>query len=82
MAHLPLHCCDGSRRGWGDEPVRNTQAMLLDDPEPEDEPDDEPKPRPDDEPEPDDERDDEPEPDVEPGTLYFGKDDGWTARSC
>jgi hypothetical protein len=37
--------------------------------------------RPCDEPEPDDERDDGPEPDDEPGTLYFGKDDGRTARS-
>ena len=61
--------------------VRAAQAMPLDDPEPDDEPDDEPKPKPDDEPEPDDERDDEPEPDDEPGTLYFGEDDGWTARS-
>jgi hypothetical protein len=57
--------------------VRAAQAMLLDDPEPEDEPDDEPKPKPDDEPE----SEDEPEPDGEPGTLYFGEDDGWTARS-
>jgi hypothetical protein len=56
--------------------VRAAQAILLDDPEPEDEPDDEPKPMPHDEPE------DEPEPDDEPGTLYFGQDDGWTARSC
>jgi hypothetical protein len=71
MAHLPLHCCDGSRRAWGDELVRNTQAIVPepnDDPKPDDEPDDEP----------DEERDDEPE----PGTLYFGEDDGWTARSC
>jgi hypothetical protein len=71
--------------GWAvvcAELVRAARAMLLDDPEPEDEPDDEPKPKPDDEPEPDDERDDEPEPDDEPGTLYFGEDDGWTARSC
>jgi hypothetical protein len=67
MAHLRLHCCDGSRRAWRDERVRNTQAMV---PEPNDDP------KPDDEP--DDERDDEPE----PGTLYFGEDDGWTARSC
>jgi hypothetical protein len=65
MAHLRLHCCDGSRRAWRDERVRNTQAMV---PEPNDDP------KPDDEP--DDERDDE------PGTLYFGEDDGWTARSC
>ena len=65
--HLPLHCCDGSRRAWGDEPIRNTQAMV---PEPNDDP------KPDDEP--DDERDDEPE----PGTLYFGEDDGWTGQSC
>src|SRR5215468_7541805 len=42
MAHLPLHCRDGSQRAWGDEPVRNTQAML---------------PAPDDEPESDDEAD-------------------------
>jgi hypothetical protein len=34
-------------------------------------------PEPNDDPKPDDERDDEPE----PGTLYFGEDDGWTARS-
>ena len=81
MAHLPLHCCDGSRRAWGDEPVRNTQAMV---PEPNDDP------KPDDEP--DEERDDEPERETtsrtrnddepEPGTLYFGEDDGWTAQSC
>ena len=58
--------------------VRAAQAILLDDPEPEDEPDDEPKPMPHDEPEPED----EPEPDDEPGTLCFGQDDGWTARSC
>jgi hypothetical protein len=74
MTHLPLHCCDGSRQAWGDEPVRNTQAMVPepnDDPKPDDEPDEEP------DDEPDEERDDEPE----PGTLYFGEDDGWTARS-
>ena len=73
MAHLRLHCCDGSRRAWGDELVRNTQAMVPepnDDPKPDDEPDDET------DDEPDEERDDE------PGTLYFGEDDGWTARSC
>ena len=83
MAHLPLHCCDGSRRAWGDELVRNTQAMVPepnDDPKPDDEPDDETDDEPDEEPddEPDDERDDEPE----PGTLYFGEDDGSTAQSC
>ena len=38
------------------------------------EPDDEPTPEDDDEP--DDESEDE------PGTLYFGQEDGWTARSC
>jgi hypothetical protein len=75
MAHLPLHCCDGF--------VRDTQAMVPepnDDPKRDDEPDDETDDEPDEEPdnEPDDERDDEPE----PGTLYFGEDDGWTARSC
>jgi hypothetical protein len=67
----PLHCCDESRRAWGDERLRNTQAMVPepnDGPKPDDEPDDEPH----------DQRDDEPE----PGTLYFGEDDGWTARSC
>jgi hypothetical protein len=74
MAHLPLHCCDGSRRGWGDEPVRNTQAMVPepnDDPKPYDEPDEEADDEPDDETddEPDEERDDEPE----SGTLYFGE---------
>ena len=83
MAHLPLHCCDGSRRAWGDEPVRNAQAMVPepnDDPKPYDEPDEEADDEPDDEAgdEPDDEPDDEPE----PGTLYFGEDDGWTAQSC
>jgi hypothetical protein len=62
----PYICCDGSRRAWGDEPVRNTQAMV---PEPNDDP------KPDDEP--GEERDDEPE----PGTLHFGEDDGWAARS-
>ena len=75
MAHLPLHCCDGSRRAWGDEPVRNTQAMVpepSDDPKPDDEPDDETDDKP------DDEGDDEPE----PGTLYFGEDGGPTALSC
>ena len=56
--------------------VRDAQAML---------------PAPDDEPERDDESDDEPtpkphdgsddEPDDDPGTLYFGREDGWTARS-
>jgi hypothetical protein len=66
MAHRPRHCCDWSQRAWGDEPVRNTRAKV---PEPNDDPklDDEP----------DDEGDDEPE----PGTLYFGEQDGWTAQS-
>ena len=27
------------------------------------------------------ETDDEPDEDPEPGTLYFGEDDGWTAQS-
>ena len=70
MAHLLLHCCDGSRRASGNELVGNTQAMVpepTDDPEPDEETDDEPDEEPDDEP--------------EPGTLYFGEDDGWTARS-
>src|SRR5262245_24049142 len=46
------------------------------------EPDDEPTPEDDDEPDdgPKDEPDDESE--DEPGTLYFGQEDGWTARSC
>ena len=45
------------------------------------EPDDEPTPEDDDEPDdgPKDEPDDESE--DEPGTLYFGQEDGWTARS-
>src|SRR5262249_22907741 len=47
-------------------------------PEDDDEPDDEPEDKPDDKP--DDESDDESE--DEPGTLYFGQEDGWTARSC
>jgi hypothetical protein len=62
--------------GWAvvcAELVRAARAMLLDDPEPEDEPDDEPKPKPDDEPEPDDERDDEPEPDDEPARCTSGR---------
>jgi hypothetical protein len=42
------------------------------------EPEDEPTPEDDDEPK--DEPDDKPE--DEPGTLYFGQEDGWTARSC
>jgi hypothetical protein len=37
-------------------------------------------PQPTDDPKRDDEPDEEP--DDEPGTLYFGEDDGWTARSC
>jgi hypothetical protein len=51
--------------------VRDIQAKMP-------EPDDEPKPEDDDEPEdkPDDESADD------PGTLYFGQKDGWTARSC
>jgi hypothetical protein len=76
MAHLPLPCRDGSRRPWGDEPGRNTQAMVPkpdDDPKLDDETDDEPDEEPDEEP--DDEGDDEPE----PGTLYFGEDD---SRGC
>jgi hypothetical protein len=75
MGHLPQHCCDGSRRARGDEPVRHTQAMVPepnDDPKPDDEPDDETDDKP------DDEGDDEPE----PGTLHFGEEDGWTALSC
>jgi hypothetical protein len=79
MAHVAQHGCDGSRRARGDEPVRHTQAMVPepnDDPNPDEEPDDETDDEPEDDP--DDERDDEPE----PGTLYFGEDDGWTAQSC
>jgi hypothetical protein len=75
MAHPPLHWCHASRRAWGAEPVRNTQVMVPgpnDDPKPDDEPDEET------DDEPDEERDDEPE----PGTLYFGEDDGWTGQSC
>jgi hypothetical protein len=42
------------------------------------EPDDDPKP----DDEPDEERDDKPDDDEpEPGTLYFGEEDGWTAQS-
>ena len=55
--------------------VRDIQAKM---PEDDDEPDDEPRDDRDDESE--DERDDESE--DEPGTLYFGQEDGWTARSC
>jgi hypothetical protein len=81
MARLPLHCCHGSRRAWGDEPVRDTQAMVPepnDDPKPDDEPDEET------DDEPDEETDEEPndQPDNDPGTLYFGEDDGWTRQSC
>ena len=49
-------------------------------PKPDDEPDDETDDEADEErdDEPDNEGDDEPE----PGTLYFGENDGWTARSC
>ena len=63
--------------------VRNPQAMLPephDKPTPdpdndlEDDPEDEPKDKPDDEVE-DDPRD-------EPDTLYFGREDGCTARCC
>jgi hypothetical protein len=50
-----------------------------DDPKPDHEPDDETDDESDEErdDEPDDGGDDEPE----PGTLYFGENDGWTARS-
>jgi hypothetical protein len=51
--------------------VPDIQAKM---PEDDDEPDDEPEDKP------DDESDDESEDD--PGTLYFGQKDGWTARSC
>ena len=63
--------------------VRDAQAMLPaphDKPTPEpdddleDDPEDEPKDQPDDEPG-DDPRD-------EPDTLYFGREDGCTARCC
>ena len=83
MAHRPQHCCDGSRRAWGDEPVRTTQAMVpepSDDPEPDDEPDDETDDEKDEEP--DDEKDDERDEEPAPGTLYFGEDGGRTALSC
>jgi hypothetical protein len=63
--------------------VRDAQAMLPapdNEDEPDDESDDEPTPKPPDgsDDEPDDESDDEP--DDHPGTLYFGREDGWTAR--
>jgi hypothetical protein len=83
MAHRPLRCYDGSWRAWGGEPVRNTQGMVpepTDDPKPDDEPDDEPDGEPDEEP--DDKPDDEPDEEPEPGTLYFGEDNGCTAQSC
>ena len=83
MAHRPRHCCDGSRRAWGDEPVRNTQAMVPepnDDPKPDNEPDDETDDEKDEEP--DDESDDERDEEPAPGTLYFGEDGGRTALSC
>ena len=83
MAHRPRHCCDGSRRAWGDELVRNTQAMVPepnDDPKPDDEPDDETDDEKDEEP--DDESDDERDEEPAPGTLYFGEDGGRTALSC
>ena len=50
-----------------------------DDPKPDDEPDDETDDERDEERDdkPDDEGDDEPD----PRTLYFGKEDGWTAQS-
>jgi len=61
--------------------VRNAQAMLS-------EPHDKPTPEPDDELEDDpeneskDEPEDEDEPQDEPDTLYFGREDGCTARCC
>ena len=74
MAHPRLHCCDGSRRAWGEESIRNTLGMVPepnDDPKPDDEPDDETDDDPDEEP--DDEPDNEPDDEPEPGTLYFGR---------
>ena len=47
--------------------VRDIQAKMSED---DDEPDDEPEDKPDDKPGDD------------PGTLYFGRKDGWPARSC
>ena len=61
--------------------VRDAQAMLPD-------PHDKPTPEPDDELEDDpeneskDEPEDEDEPQDKPDTLYFGREDGCTARSC
>ena len=61
--------------------VRDAQAMLPD-------PHDKPTPEPDDELEDDpeneskDEPEDEDEPQDEPDTLYFGREDGCTARCC
>ena len=68
-----------------DDAGADALALLVDvpgpndDPKPDDEPDDETDDEPDEErdDEPDDEGDDEPE----PGTLYFGEADGWTAQS-
>ena len=65
--------------------VRDTQASEPDDQprrEDDDEPDDEPEDKPEDKP--DGESEDEPDDESEdaPGTLYFGQEDGWTARSC
>ena len=51
-----------------------------DGPKPDDEIDDEDD-EIDDEDDEDDETDDEPDEEPEPGTLYFGEDDGWTAQS-
>ena len=80
--------CGGDRLGpvaLTDDAGADALAPLVDvpgpndDPKPDDEPDDETDDDPDDErdDEPDNEGDDEPE----PGTLYFGENDGWTARS-
>jgi hypothetical protein len=80
--------CGGDRLGTvalTDDAGADALAPLVDvpgpndDPKPDDEPDDETDDEPDEErdDEPDDEGDDEPE----PGTLYFGENDGWTARS-
>jgi hypothetical protein len=79
----PYIAATGPGGPGGAEPVRNTQAVVpgpTADPKPDDEPDDETDDEPDEERDdkPDDEGDDEPE----PGTLYFGEDDGWTGRSC
>ena len=61
--------------------VRDAQAMLPD-------PHDKPTPEPDDDLEDDpeneskDEPEDEDDPQDEPDTLYFGREDGCTARCC